>query len=75
MRETVSISLGKVTRTDLQARAKKRGFQSLSTYVNYLIQTDEDVISEEETLNIIHRSQKEYRDGDVVYAASMADLL
>lgn len=75
MRETVSISLKTVGRSALQKRAKARGFESVSTYVNYLICADDDVISEDELLRIIRKSQKEYREGKTIKANSISDLL
>lgn len=75
MRETLSISLGSTSKSALQKRVKARGFESVSTYVNYLLSEDADVISEEETLRIIRKSQKEYREGKTIKARSIADLL
>ena len=75
MRHVTSLSLSAAQAKQLKVTAKNRGFASVSTYIQHLIAEDHDLISEEELLKEIKRSQKEYKAGKSIYADSIADLL
>jgi len=74
MRKVLSISLSSDLEKKIKSKTKKKGFDSVSSYVKYLISIDNDLISEEELLEEVERAEKEYRTGDFIKAKSMADL-
>ncbi|MBU1179554.1 hypothetical protein KJ885_01280 [Patescibacteria group bacterium] len=75
MRQVLSLSLPQSATKEIKDLSKKRGFDSVSAYVKYLITLDKDLISEEELLEDIKIGQKEYKQGKTVVAKSMAELL
>lgn len=76
MRQVVSISLTKEEVRDLKRLAKKRGLLSISSYVKNLIMTDkENIISEAELLEDIKIARSEYKNGTLLKAKSMVELL
>jgi len=75
MRQVLSLSLPPKVMLEVKSLSKKRGFVSVSGYVQNLIEMDKDLISEETLLRSLKRAQKEYRQGKVVKAKSLADLV
>ncbi|MBU4421959.1 hypothetical protein KKB41_03315 [Patescibacteria group bacterium] len=75
MRQVLSLSLPQSATKEIKILSKKRGFDSVSAYVKYLITLDKDLISEKELLEDIELGQKEYKQGKTVTAKSMAELL
>ena len=75
MRQVLSLSLPQGATKEIKSLSKKRGFDSVSAYVKYLITLDKDLISEAELLEDIRLGQKEYKQGKTVVAKSMAELL
>ena len=75
MRQVLCLSLPKETTKTVKSLYKKRGFKSVSTYVKYLIELDEELISEDVLLEDIKQARKEYKDGKYVKADSMADFI
>jgi Arc/MetJ-type ribon-helix-helix transcriptional regulator len=75
MRQVLSLSFPKNTTQEVKKMAKKRGFNSLSAYIKYLVELDKDLISELELLNSIKQARKEYGEGKSVKAKSIAGLL
>ena len=75
MRQILSVSLPTTEIKELKKRAKNRGFVSVSSYVQKLIQDDENLISVKELLKIAKKAQKEYKAGKSIRARSIADLL
>ena len=75
MRQVVSLSLSQSATKEIKILSKKRGFDSVSAYVKYLLTLDKDLISEEQLLASIKEGRKEYKAGKTIKAKSMADLL
>jgi Arc/MetJ-type ribon-helix-helix transcriptional regulator len=75
MRQVLSLSLPATMTAKIKGLAKKRGFDSVSGYVLYLVEADKDLISEKTLLRSLKQAQKEYRQGKVVKAKSLADLV
>lgn len=75
MRQVLSLSLPATDVQHIKSLAKKRGFESLSTYVKYLFKADEDLISESDLLTAWQEARKEYRAGKSIQANSIADLI
>lgn len=74
MREIITISLPAKTRQMLKKRLKKRGFKGASEYVRYLLEQDEDVISQDELLVMAKKAEKDYKDGKLKSYRSLADI-
>jgi len=75
MRQVLSLSLPQQSAKEIKSLAKKRGFSSVSGYIKYLAELDKDLISEEELLNSIKQSRREYKEEKTIKAKSIADLL
>jgi len=75
MRQIISLSLPTQTTNQIKTRSALRGFNSVSGYIKYLLEMDNDLISESELLNTIKKSRQEYKTGKTVKAKSMAELL
>ena len=75
MRQVVSLSLQPDIIKDLKTKAKTRGFGSLSSYVSYLAELDNDLISETELWNSVRQARQEYKQGKTLQADSIEDLL
>ncbi len=75
MRQVLSISLPSQYIKKTKLRIKKRGFDSVSSYIKHLIDLDEDLISEDELWESIQQGRKEYKEGRAITAKSMAELL
>ncbi len=76
MRKVLSLSLPGEMIVKIKKTAKKRGFDSVSKYIKTLFTEDmEDIISEKELVDIIKQGNKDYKDGNLVEADSLADFL
>jgi hypothetical protein len=76
MREVLSLSLPGDVITKIKKTAKERGFNSVSKYLRTLFTEDvKDIISEKELVAIIEEGRKEYREGKLIEADSLADFL
>ena len=75
MRQVLSLSLPLKMTTEVKSLAKKRGFVSVSGYIQHLVEADSDLISEDQLLKIVRQARKEYKQGKTVKAKSIADLL
>ncbi len=75
MRQVLSLSLPLQTTKELKKSSKQKGFTSVSSYIKYLFEADQDLISEEELLEDIRIAEKEYKAGKTIKANSIADLL
>ena len=75
MRQVISVSLPMADVRQMKSLAKKRGYNSVSSYVKYLFKADEDLISEIELLKTVRAARKEYLNGKAIQAKSMADLV
>ena len=75
MRQVLSLSLPQQITQKIKLLSKKRGFSTISSYIKYLIELDQHLISDTELLSSIHEARKEYRAGKTIKAKSIADLL
>ena len=75
MRKILSVSLPPDIADKMKERSKKRGFDSVSSYVKYLLTLDEDMISDKELMASIQQARKEYARGKTIKAKSMTDLV
>lgn len=75
MRKVLSLSLNNNTITKVKRQAKTLGFGNTSEYLRHLIESQEDLISEEELVEAAKQAEEEYRTGRTIKAGSMADLL
>jgi hypothetical protein len=75
MRQVLSLSLPQQTTKEIKKSAKQRGFDSVSGYVKYLFDLDKDLISETELLNSVKSARQEYKEGKVIKAKSLAELI
>mgnify|MGYP001618792112 CR=1 FL=1 len=75
MRQVLSLSMPATEAVQLKRIAKKRGFGSLGSYIQFLFQADRDLISESQLLRSVREARKEYREGRSIKAKSLADLL
>ena len=75
MRQVLSLSMPATEVRALKTLAKKRGYWSVSAYIQNLFKADNDLISETELLKTIRMARREYRQGRSIKAKSMADLL
>ncbi len=75
MRTILNLSLPPETAQEIKTRAKKRGFPNTSSYIRYLVDSDENLITEKELLRIYKQAKKDEKDGKLIKASSLADLL
>jgi len=75
MRQVLSLSFPPKEIKHIKNISKKRGFESVSSYVKYLVSEDKDLISEKEILEAAREAEEEYRNGTIIRANSIKDLL
>lgn len=76
MRTTISVSLPPRDAQKTRALARRRGFENMSDYVRFLLSADDvDLISEDEILRRSASVDVLQKRGNLVKAASMAELL
>lgn len=75
MRQVLSISLPQQTTKKIKTLSKKRGFNTVSGYIKYLIESDQGLISETELLKSVREARKEYKAGKAIKIESISDLL
>jgi len=75
MRQVLSLSLPPKATVEIKLLAKKRGFDSVSGYIQYLLVMDKDLISEEKLWCSVKKARQEYKTGKTVKAKSLADLV
>jgi len=75
MRQVLSLSLPPQTTKEIKKSAKQRGFDSVSGYIKYLFDLDQDLISETELLSSIKSARKEYKEGKAITAKSLAEFI
>ena len=75
MRQILSLSLPQQDAKKIKTLSKKRGFTTVSSYIKYLIELDQNLISDTELLNSIREARKEYKAGKTIKTGSMADLV
>jgi len=75
MRDILTLSIPNKTKELIKQKVQKSGFANVSRYIQFLIQQDNEVISELELLKSIKEAQKEYDTGKAIKAKSIADLV
>ena len=75
MRTVLSISLPAREVTRVRSLAKKRGYQTTSSYIQHLLKADQEIISEAQLLKDIRQAHKEYRAGKSIKVKSLMDLV
>ncbi|MBI5229918.1 MAG: hypothetical protein HY981_01310 [Candidatus Magasanikbacteria bacterium] len=75
MHQVLSLSLPATEVRQMKHIAGRRGYASVSSYVNFLFQADKELISETELLKAVRSARKEYSRGKSIKARSIADLL
>ena len=75
MRQVISLSFPENIARDAKTLSRKRGYLSISKYIQNLVEMDKDIISEQTLIKSIQQSRKEYKEGKTIAAKSMADLL
>ena len=75
MREILTLSLPPKTKQTIKKRSKMQGFSSISSYIQYLIKQDDDLISEDELINEAKKAKKEYKFGKLKELKSSNDLM
>jgi hypothetical protein len=75
MRQVLSLSLPEKITKEIKNSSKQRGFSSVSGYIKYLFELDQNLISENELLNSVKEAREEYKQGKTVKAGSITDVL
>ncbi len=75
MRQVLSLSLPPQTTKEIKKNAKQKGFTSVSSYIKYLFEADNDAISKKELLEDVKIAEMEYKQGKTIKANSLAELL
>ena len=75
MRQVLSLSLPATDVRQMKILVKKRGYASVSAYIQNLLAEDKNLISEKELVKMVRSAEKEYRAGKSITARSIADLL
>lgn len=75
MRQVLSLSLPQETTKEIKKSAKQRGFDSVSSYIKYLFETDNDVISAKQLLRDVEEAEKDYKAGKCIKANSLTEAL
>lgn len=75
MRQVLSLSLPPQATVELKTLARKRGFVSVSGYVQHLIDLDKDLISESRLLRSVKEAERDHKIGRTIKAKSIANLL
>jgi len=71
----MSLSFPSTQAKQIKSLAKKRGHNSISAYIQYLVTADKDLISESELIKTVKEARKEYKAGKSIKAKSLADLI
>lgn len=75
MRSILNLSLPQTTSDKVKKQAKNRGFSSVSSYVRFLLELDEGLISADDLLMVSTRANAEYRKGKLAERKSLAELM
>lgn len=75
MRQVLSLSLPEQSTKQIKILSKKRGFSSVSSYIKHLIDLDKNLITSTELIRSVKDARKEYKNGTIVKAKSIADLV
>ncbi len=69
MRSILSVSLPQSQVKTFKQRAVKRGFSTMSSYVRFLMEQDDDLITESQLLKMAEKAKQDYRAGKLKKAA------
>ncbi|MEA2064845.1 MAG: hypothetical protein U9O66_00930 [Patescibacteria group bacterium] len=75
MRQILSVSLPSQTIQFIKKRVKQQKFDSVSGYIKYLLELDNNLISEKELLKSIKEARQDYRKGKLKILKSLKDLM
>ena len=75
MREILTLSLQPKTKQLIKKKSKMKGFNSISSYIQYLIKQEDDLISEEELWQNVQEARKDYKKGKLKKLNSIKDLI
>ncbi|PIZ94333.1 MAG: hypothetical protein COX81_03815 [Candidatus Magasanikbacteria bacterium CG_4_10_14_0_2_um_filter_37_12] len=75
MRQVLSLSLPQQTTKEIKKKAKQKGFASVSSYIKYLFEADNDVISVAQLLKDVEETERDYEEGKCIQAASITEAL
>ncbi|MFH1947439.1 MAG: hypothetical protein ABIJ23_04780 [Candidatus Magasanikbacteria bacterium] len=75
MRQVLSLSLPQQMTKEIKKSAKQKGFSSVSSYVKYLFETDNDVITTEQLLEDVKEAERDYKAGKCIKANSLTEAL
>lgn len=75
MRQVLSVSLPSQTIQFIRKRVRQQKFDSVSGYIKYLLELDNDLISEKELLESIKEAKKDYKKGKLKTLKSLKDLM
>jgi Arc/MetJ-type ribon-helix-helix transcriptional regulator len=74
MRKIVSVSMPEDLEKNSKIDAKKRGFDSMSSYINHLLLAAREAIFEDELIKRSKRAKKDHKRGGLIKAKSLAEL-
>jgi len=75
MRQVLSLSLPKETTKEIKQSAKQKGFASVSSYIKYLFEADNDAITAKQLLKDVKNAEREYMNGMCIQAKSITEAL
>lgn len=75
MREVLTLSLPQSATKMIKKRVEERGFSTVSGYIQYLLDTDDELISAENLLKMSKKAERDYKKGKTYKLKSIADLM
>jgi len=75
MREVLTLSLPQSTTKIIKKRVEERGFSTVSGYIQYLLDSDDELISAKELLKMSKKAERDYRQGKTYKLKSAMDLM
>lgn len=75
MREILTLSLPQSATKMIKKRVEERGFSTVSGYIQYLLDADDELISAEELLKMSKRAERDYKKGKTYKLKSLSDLM
>ena len=75
MREVLTLSLPKEATKMIKKRVEERGFSTVSGYIQFLLDADDELISAEDLLKMSKRAERDYKKGKTYKLKSAFDLI
>ena len=75
MRQVLSLSLPLQTTKEIKKTAKQKGFASVSNYIKFLFESDNDSITKEQLLKDVKEAERDYNAGKCIKATSITEAL